>query len=718
MDHSPHLPDGQRYIRIQSGSKRPIDEWREDENQHALESETIQSHIDGGGNVGIVCGGNLVVIDVDDPDNAPDQLDKLRSTFTVETPGGGYHYYFKSEWDETKRFDWGEIRADGGYVVAPGGEHPNGGTYELINDQEIADIVPIAFTAFVEDDTDEEDPEEVSETRDDPPSPQEVADNHEWMKTYPPEGDRSEHDFAVCCTMIRYGVPKRQVESYLESFPNSKVAERDEGVDYGGTWSKARKEVGADAGEWHLGSDTHVEPEKPSPDNNSGGSESNSSGYSTSWSKVRSIYYEQEDSQERKRARRKAAECMLENHDFKTERETEHIYAYNEDSGVYTDDGEQVIGEILWDKLGNHYSEHEVNEIKGMVRSATYHPVDEFHGPAGEVCVKNGVVDLVSGELEDHDPDYLFRRSLNVEYDPDATADTFKECLEEWVSDGAQRKKLQEYVGYCFMGWDIPFHKSLFLAGPQASGKSTFIEAVTSLFGHDSHTTLTPHELVGERFQRIELRGSLLNTSSDIPADLIEDLGMWKMITAGDRIKGERKYEDPVMFRPTTKHIFSANQLPDVYEADDAFWRRVMIVPFRDTIPKEDRDPTLLDDLNDEKPGIFNWAIEGLQRLTEQRGFTADRTVDQTRQQWEAWGTSVPRFKGRILRDNRGSYVPKDKCYDAYKEFVHDQDMLGVSKEEFGRRLMKYPHIGSKGVRINKKTKQCYTNIELREDYT
>jgi len=89
-------------------------------------------------NVGIACAASgLLVVDVD-PRNGGDEtlalavraLGALPDTWTVLTPGGGQHYYFRCEPAEHLRpLGPGVDLKHHGYVVAPPSIHPNGGRY-------------------------------------------------------------------------------------------------------------------------------------------------------------------------------------------------------------------------------------------------------------------------------------------------------------------------------------------------------------------------------------------------------------------------------------------------------------------------------------------------------------------------------------------------------------------------------------------------------------
>lgn len=72
-------------------------------------------------------------------------LGGLPSTFTVATPTGGFHRYYK--WpgfrvrNSASELGPGiDIRGDGGFVVAPYSKHRNGGTYTVLKNIEIATL--------------------------------------------------------------------------------------------------------------------------------------------------------------------------------------------------------------------------------------------------------------------------------------------------------------------------------------------------------------------------------------------------------------------------------------------------------------------------------------------------------------------------------------------------------------------------------------------------
>jgi hypothetical protein len=106
-------------------------------------------------NVGIATGGGLVVLDIDPRhrgDAALAQLEtrhgKLPHSWRVRTGGGGLHIYMSAPSDILINNSAGhlgeglDIRATGGYVVAPPSNHESGAMYEWAAGRDLAAMPP------------------------------------------------------------------------------------------------------------------------------------------------------------------------------------------------------------------------------------------------------------------------------------------------------------------------------------------------------------------------------------------------------------------------------------------------------------------------------------------------------------------------------------------------------------------------------------------------
>ena len=83
-------------------------------------------------------------------------------------------------------------------------------------------------------------------------------------------------------------------------------------------------------------------------------------------------------------------------------------------------------------------------------------------------------------------------------------------------------------------------------------------------------------------------------------------------MTGGDPQTCRELYGKFFTYPPRGKIFLAANNRPAIYERTDAAWSRVHIIPFNKSIAKEDQDKNLIKKLEDEMPGILNWALDGL----------------------------------------------------------------------------------------------------------
>lgn len=715
------------------------------------------------GNYGVYAGPDpsgerwLVDVDIDDygedvDDDALSAVLELPETFTVASPHtdgvtGGHRYYVVECEDLVDKIQeltgvknpkppWGELRVYNQYVVGPGSQldgcekewcdecaTEDGGLYTVATDAPVAPIEPddllgVLRAAGYDEDAENADsePEEYDPVETDENRAEKVAKAHEFIRDYLAFGasDRSSKDFAVCCKLIEYGVDETEARRLLKNSRHTKVSERGTGY-WKETWKNARREVGDEAGTKHFAD------EAPTPKaGTDGGAEAATSsvgagsGSGPDWPTIQAQYSGAEDADEKKHARYNAHELLLDEHDFVNVRESDELYVYVPDDGIYQDRGKREIREIVHEGLGHHFDGHEVNEMAEHIRAVTTRPYDDLGGPDWHIPMENGVVKIDGDghELVDHSPEYYFLHRAGTEYDPTADCPQWREFLEDSVPHKTERDKLQEYVGYALYHWGLPFHKGLFLVGPKASGKSTFLDIVRKVIGEEGVSSLSPQQMV-ERFGGAELFGKWANIRSDIPSDIINNTGEFKEIVAGDPIKAEKKNKDPFMFRPTAKHFYSANTLPDTQDDDEAFYRRILLVAFPSSVPPAEQDRKLGQKLEDELPGIMNWALDGLQRLLDQGGFTADRDTGATADTWQKWGSTVDRFASVCVdTESNADPIPKKDAYRRYIQFCEAESMPAEPQRVFTRRIKTDHKVQDGQVTVDGRQQRCFLNLE------
>lgn len=441
------------------------------------------------------------------------------------------------------------------------------------------------------------------------------------------------------------------------------------------------------------------------------------------WTEVRGTYRSDEDNGP---AHSEATRLLRDAFPALTERETEAMLAYDHSEGVFEPNGEMVLQRHLVERLGDEYRASRQREIMARVQGLTETPIDEIGGPEELLCVSNGVLDLSelpSGdpELREHDPEYRFRRSANAAFDPDANCPRFKQFLGEVVRP-EDIDTLQEYAGYSLMHWDQPYKRAALLLGPQDSGKSTFLDIIVVMLDERNVSSENLDALVNSRWGVAETYRKFANVTNELDTNALQSLGKFKTLVGGDALlTAERKGENKFQFHPTAKHMFAANRVPPAQDADDAFHERWLHVLFPRTIPKSEQVKGLDQQIiENELPGVLNWAIEGYRRLVEQDGFSYDPLVGEKRDQWESYGDSVKRFKHNCLdvTGDPDDVIVKEVGHAFYTAFCEWAGAVAESKAQLTRDLKSDAKIDDARRKAHPEDKQrtAYVGVRFDED--
>lgn len=276
-------------------------------------------------------------------------------------------------------------------------------------------------------------------------------------------------------------------------------------------------------------------------------------------------------------------------------------------------------GKMKDEGVGRRTAEPEPTASKAELTSSL---PPERPDPQAIIPVENGLLQIGTGsppKLLKHTPDYFSTNTLPFIYDAKAKAPGFMEFIRA-VCEPEYIDLVQEWGGLC-MTPITKFQRFVLIYGSGGNGKGVFTNLLSAVVGAANISSL-PIEALNQTNQHLEgIVGKLLNFSGEIRIRADIDDGTLKAITGDDAITINPKYKKPYDYKPQCKIMFSANKVPNFSDKSDAVWRRLMLIPFRRTPKKIDLD--LEERLKrEELPGIFNWFLEGLDRLLRNNEFT------------------------------------------------------------------------------------------------
>jgi putative DNA primase/helicase len=317
----------------------------------------------------------------------------------------------------------------------------------------------------------------------------------------------------------------------------------------------------------------------------------------------------------------------------------ERLYVYL--GGRYVP-GERHVGQRIAELVGPAWSRRRAAEIVAYLAITSPELWEE--PPAGVVNVRNGLLDVKTGKLRQHSPAHLSPVQIAAAYDPDARCPEIDAFIEGSIPDLGPL--FDEITGYLVTA-DNRFQRAIMLTGQGGTGKSTATRTWRALLGHENVSTVSLHKLDEDRFATADLYGKLANVFADLPSRALTSSEVFKTITGGDAIRGERKHGQPFSWTPFARLIFSANETPPTADNSDAYFERWLVLPFeRKFRGTTQEDPNLSEKLTapGELSGLLNRALDGLSRLHRQGGFSHAKASDDAHERFRIDSDSAAGF--------------------------------------------------------------------------
>ncbi|MEZ2144931.1 phage/plasmid primase, P4 family [Bradyrhizobium sp. DN5] len=339
------------------------------------------------------------------------------------------------------------------------------------------------------------------------------------------------------------------------------------------------------------------------------------------------------------------------------------------------------------------------------------------------VATANGLLDVERRRLYPHSPLFFNQTAVPFDYAPTAPPPNkwLAFLAEVWPDEPAAVDALSEWYGYVLSG-RLDLHKILLMVGPTRGGKGVIARILSALVGERNVAGPTLSSLGGE-FGLAPLLGKTLAVISDArfvgknSNVVVERL---LSISGEDSLTVNRKYRDQWTGKlPCRLHIVS-NELPKLGDASAAIVGRIVLLMLsRSWLGKEDHglEVALLDEL----PGILNWALAGLHRLTvtNRNRFTRVSTADEAIAAMRDLASPVAAFVRERCEIGKPEFeIEVGRLYVDYKNWAEHNGHPKPTKQVFARDLRAaFPAIRMKRPRTEEEKRvRFYVGIKLKQD--
>ena len=730
-----------RFIRVAAKSKRPIDQdWQETAN-YQFDSPSLLQHLQDGGNYGIICGpGEVRVLDCDELARLEELgvLAKFPQTFAVQSRAGRVHRYYLIP--ELKKkivlFDpilkdengqplhLGEIQGPGTQIVAPGSIHSvTGEPYKVIDDSPIAALSLEEVKAAIEGLKTSRVTEqilhrtEISQKEDDQfrniriddiayPKGETRRIGDEIQGTHPVHGSTTGKNFRIdlkkntwyCDRCHSGGGPALwlAVESGI-----LRCDQAASGALRGDDFRKVLR-IAEDKGyikknlPYFKKLNRKAEPEK------------------TKEITLQDVVDEHLLQAGPKKGQveytfnpDKAADAIINTYNLVATPD-EKIWIY--ENGYYKDNGKVIIDKILDRVAGKLYTINVSKETQKKVFLRSMEEYDIFDQNPYLLCVRNGVIDLLTGDFLEHSPGYYLTSAAPVEYDPSKRPTEFIKFLEGACTNDDDRLTLIDWIVACACLTE--FEYILYLTGHGSNGKHVYEALLQAFFGSDATEAISLEELMNSRFAMGYLRRARICISSETNPDKTKT-ELIKKISGNDWISSDVKNKDRARFKAYTQLIFDSNSMPIFEDTSYGFARRFtrVVMPYKFVDHPDAEDPLqkkadrhLLEKLttDQELSGILNLIIIRAKEIALDRRI---HRKDDSFERYEEQSYSVSDFMEKfiqfdpMMRDLPSWQESSDYLFKKFEEYATLTIGAKASRKKFSRVLGKENGESSRTVR-------------------
>lgn len=406
-------------------------------------------------------------------------------------------------------------------------------------------------------------------------------------------------------------------------------------------------------------------------------------------------------------------------------------FMYDNEKGVYR--------YLEFKEVQRMFFDYTINDVdKTSTRSKSFSELlmllsedaREVHDEKKYINCLNGVIDIESNEPLEHDPKYKteiqFQANLildSKEYEELFNKSEFKKFLGN-ILDNESIKTLQEAWGLMLSPHAREVQNCFIYKGEGSNGKSVTFDIQEALIDDNKHICSIGLGDFGGDFTVSVAEGKHANIVRDDELSGKTVNKAFKSMVCGEPILVNRKGKDLVRLSFNITHFFGLNRLPSASDKSTGFFRRPIIIPFNSSFGTEKEVVEgKRDKLKDTQIGqriidneldiVFTWAYYGLLRVKANKWqVTISKAAEEEMEEYrEEVDSAYAFFKERItVANKKEAKVAKKDVYKTYYAWCISNNRAPMNPTHLGRQLSSF---GVKHIKSN--SIGYYLNIEVND---
>ncbi len=332
------------------------------------------------------------------------------------------------------------------------------------------------------------------------------------------------------------------------------------------------------------------------------------------------------------------------------------------------------------------------------------------------ICFNNGIYDVMSDTMLAHEYKYPFLNYIDFDYMPGVAGDgpVFDAYLISVSQDNSNvRKRILQWMGY--VSCPLPNLKKIaLLVGERDSGKTTLANVMVMIIGEENVQSFNM-EHIG-RFTNHAMFGKLLGLCTDLSGKRLKPEAMeWlKEQTGGDHVSAEVKFGDQYSYVSNCRYIIASNFRPNLGN-DDALENRFLTIPFPVSVPDEEKNVHLLEDIRSEMQHVFYLMFEELREFIRNGMKFANigELEYYVPQNCMVKHESVMDFYEDCCLIEAGSKIGGTELYKYYVPYCHSIGAKPISERSFCTQFKKIAD--SKGIKEDRNDTRGYKGLSVRD---